>query len=82
MSQYGVELFIQNGYKNFDECLQIIEKARQLKESFYNSLLPSNKALGITNYAFSDYDLGLLYYLSGRACSDERLRCEKLKIAA
>lgn len=81
LSLYGVELFIYNNHQNFDECLAILTKALKLKESFYNALPISQPPLGTTNYAFSDYDFGLIYYLSALATTNLIERKEKLKAA-
>ncbi|CEK11355.1 tetratricopeptide repeat protein [Legionella hackeliae] len=78
LSQYGIELFVHHNYQNFDECLSILRKARELKESFYCALPQDTLPLGTVNYAFSDYDFGVLYYLSALSCDDKVLRQEKL----
>ncbi|WP_392537004.1 tetratricopeptide repeat protein [Legionella sp. 227] len=82
ISEYAIELFIQNGYQNFDDTLKLIKLALQLKEDFYQSLPMSNPPLGTISFAFSDYDLGLLYYLAALASNNSKERQEKLITAS
>jgi tetratricopeptide (TPR) repeat protein len=81
LGQYAIELLVQKGYQKFDECLQILTIARQLKQDFYSSLPDATPPLGTVNEAFSDYDFGLLYYLGALATDNPSDRQQKLVVA-
>lgn len=82
LSQYGIEYFIQNNYQNLEECLEILTTALQFKKDFYQSLPQTPIALGNYNYALSDYDFGLLYYLSALACENKQQKEEMIRSSA
>lgn len=83
MSRYGIELFIKNDYHEFDVCLTVITLALELKESFYNVLQDKtdDPTIGSLDYAFSFYDLGILYYLDGVTCAHQNRKHEQIENA-
>ncbi|MFA5959278.1 MAG: hypothetical protein WC785_02035 [Tatlockia sp.] len=82
LSQYGIENFIQNNYQNFEECLELLSMALQFKRDFYQSIPNTPVELGAINYAFSNYDFGLFYYLAGLMGSERRKKEEWFAISS